>query len=102
MQTAQIIYVKCPNYQWYENVTTDKSNVNPPFIREEVSLILRRLKVIRSLPPPDDFEPSENQATKKWKWVLTPPPRETQTGEYEVIVAVFPRHARAGGTRTLV
>ena len=40
--------------------------------------------------PPNDFEPSENQATKKWKRVLTPPPRETQAGEYEVIIPAFP------------
>ena len=27
---------------------------------------------------------------KKWKWAFTPPPRETQTGEYEVIIPTFP------------
>ena len=42
-----------------ENATTDKLNVNLPLIREEVSLIFRRLEVVRSLPPPDDCEPSE-------------------------------------------
>ena len=47
-----------------EGATTDKSNVNPPLIREEVSLIFRRLEVARSLPSLDDFESSENQATK--------------------------------------
>ena len=51
--------------KWRENATTDKLNVNPPLIREEVSLIFRRLEVVRPLPPLDDFEPSENQATKK-------------------------------------
>ena len=35
--------------KWHENATTDKLNVNPPFIREEVN----------------------------------PPPRETQSNEYE-------------------
>ena len=49
----------------HANATTDKLNVNPPLIREEVSMIFRRLAVVRSLPPPDDFEPSENQTTKK-------------------------------------
>ena len=48
-----------------ENATTDKLNLNPSLIREEVGLIFRRFEVIRSLPPPDDFEPSENQARKK-------------------------------------
>ena len=34
---------------------------------------------------------SENQATKKWKRVFTPTPRETIAGEYEVIVPTFPQ-----------
>ena len=51
--------------KWREHATTHKLNVSPPLIREEVSLIFRWLEVVRSLPPPDDFEPSENQATKK-------------------------------------
>ena len=46
-----------------ENETTDKLNVNPPLLRKEVSLIFRWLKVVHSLPPPDEFEPSQNQAT---------------------------------------
>ena len=66
----QIIYVKCWNYQ---------------------EVIFRWLKVFCSLPLLDDFEPSENQATKKWKWVFTPPPRETQADEHEVIVPAFLR-----------
>ena len=41
---------------------------------KEVSLIFRWLKVVRSLPSPGNFEPSENQATKKWKWVSSPCP----------------------------
>ena len=44
------------------NTTTDKLNVNPLLVHEEVSLLFRWLKVIHSLPPLDDFEPSENQA----------------------------------------
>ena len=44
---------------------TDKLNVNPPLIHEEVRLIFRRLKVVRSLPPLDDFKPPENEAMKK-------------------------------------
>ena len=48
-----------------ENATTDKLNVNPLLICEEVCLIFRRLEVVPSLPPPDDFEPSEIQAMKK-------------------------------------
>ena len=51
--------------KWRENATTDKLNVNPPLIREEVSLIFRRLEVVRSLALPNEFELSENQATKK-------------------------------------
>ena len=43
-----------------KNVTTDKLNVNPPLIREEVCLIFRWLEVVCSVPLPDDFEPSEN------------------------------------------
>ena len=57
----------------------------------QVSLIFRWLEVVRSLPPPEDFELSENQTTKKWKWVFTPPPRETEAGEYEVIISALPR-----------
>ena len=57
---------------------------------EEVSLIFRGLEVIHSLTPPDDFQPSKNRTTKKWKWVFTPPSRETQAGEYEVIIPTFP------------
>ena len=34
-------------------------------------LIFKRLEVVRSLPPQDEFNPSENQATKKWKRVIT-------------------------------
>ena len=49
----------------HKNATTDRS-----LIREEVSQIFRWLEVVWSLPPPDDFEPSENQATKKWKWMF--------------------------------
>ena len=51
--------------KWRENATTDKLNVNSPLIHEEVSLIFRRLEVVRSLTSPDNFKPSENQATKK-------------------------------------
>ena len=78
--------------QIHENATTDKLNVNPLLIREEVSLIFRWLDIVPSLPPLVHFKPSENQAMKKWKWVLTPPPRETQAGEYEVIIPTFPRN----------
>ena len=42
-------------------------------IHKEVSLIFRRLKVVCLLPPPNNFEPSENQAKKKWKRMFTPP-----------------------------
>ena len=49
----------------HKNATTDKLNENPLLIGEEVSLIFRLLEVVHSLTPPDDFEPSENQATKK-------------------------------------
>ena len=97
MQATQIIYVKCSNY--HENVTTDKLNVNAPLVREEVSLMFRQLKVVRSLPALDDFEPSENQAMKKWKWVFTPPPRETQAGEYEVIIPALPRACPGWGVQ---
>ena len=48
-----------------KNVTADKLNVNSPLIREEVSLIFRRLEVVRLLSPPDNFKSSENQTTKK-------------------------------------
>ena len=58
MSTAQIT-------KWRENATTDKLNVNTSLIHEEVRLIFRWLEVVRSLTPPDDFEPSENQASKK-------------------------------------
>ena len=51
--------------QIHENATTDKLNVNPLLIREEVSLIFRWLEVVPSLPPPVHFKPSENQAMKK-------------------------------------
>ena len=71
-----------------ENATTDKLNLNSPFSRKDVSLIFRWLEVVRSLPLPDDFNPSENQTTKKWKRVFTPSPSETQAGEYEVIIGV--------------
>ena len=71
--------------------TTDKLNVNPQLIGKEVSLVPRWLQAVRSLTPPDDFEPSENQTTKKSKQVFTPPPRESQAGEYEVIVPTFPQ-----------
>ena len=69
-----------------ENATINKLNVNLSLILEEVSLIFRRLEVVRSLPPPDDCEPSESQTTKNWKRVFAP--RETQAGEYEVIIAL--------------
>ena len=36
----------------------------PSLIREEVSLIFRRLQVVRSLLSPGDFEPSKNQTKK--------------------------------------
>ena len=39
----------------HENATTEL-NVNRPIIHEEVSLIFRWLEVIRSLPPPGEFE----------------------------------------------
>ena len=61
-----------------------------PLTREEVHLIFKWLEVVRSLPPPDYFKPSENQTRKKWKRVFTLPPRETQAGEYEVIVPASP------------
>ena len=48
-----------------ENATTDKLNVNLLLICEEVRLIFRWLKVVPSFPPPDVFEPSGNQVTKK-------------------------------------
>ena len=57
-----------------KNATTDKLNLNLPLIHKEVSMIFRWLQVIRSLPLLDDFKLSENQATKKWKQVFTPPP----------------------------
>ena len=79
-----------------------KIKCESPAHSEEVSLIFRWLEVVRSLPPPDDFEPSENQATKKWTRVLTPPPRETQAGEYEVIVPAFPRACLGWGFKWLV
>ena len=87
----------------HENATPDELNVNPWLIRE-VSLVFGWLEVVRSLPPPDNFEPSENQATKKWKRVFTPPPRETQAGEYEVIVPAMPRvgWGGVGGFKWLV
>ena len=84
------------NYQVAWKVTTDKLNMNPPLSREEVCLIFRWLEVVCSLPPLDDFEPSENQSTKKWKGVFTPPPRETQAGEYEVIIPALPWPYRGG------
>ena len=65
-----------------KSAPADKLNVNPPLICKEVSLIFRQMEFVRSLPPPDNFEPSENQATKKWKRVFTSPLRETQAGEY--------------------
>ena len=43
-----------------------------------------------SPPPPDDFEPSENQAMKKWKQVFIPPPRETQADEWGDIPPAMP------------
>ena len=61
--------------KWHENATTDKLNVNPQLIGKEVSLISRWLQAVHSLPPLDDFEPSENQTTKKSKRVFTPPPQ---------------------------
>ena len=55
------------------------------------SLIFRQLEAVCSLPSLDTFEPSENQAMKKWKWMFTQlPPRETQAGKYEVILPIFP------------
>ena len=75
--------------KWRKNATTDKLNVNSLLICEEISLISRWFKVVRSLTPLEDFEPSKNQTTKKLKWVFTPPPRETQAGEYEVIIPAF-------------
>ena len=50
----------------HENATTDKLNVNPLLIRQEFSLIFRWLKVVRSLPPLNDFEPSENGGSNDW------------------------------------
>ena len=44
-----------PNVQitkWHKNATTDKLNVNPPLISEEVIMIFRWLEVVRSHPPP--------------------------------------------------
>ena len=72
--------------------------MNPQLIHEEVSLIFRWLEVVRSLPPLDDFKPSENQAVK---FPLPPTPhplpKETQAGEYEVIIPAFPQEGEAGG-----
>ena len=52
--------------KWHGNVITDKLNLNPPLIREElVTLIFRQLDVVRSFPPPDDCEPSENQCSSR-------------------------------------
>ena len=58
---------------------------------------LKQLEVVCSLPSPDDFEPSENQAMNKWKCVFTPPPRETQADEYEVIIPAFPQPCLEAG-----
>ena len=71
----------------YENATTDKWNV---------SLIFRWLKVICSLPPPGDFKSSENQATKKWKGVLTLPPWKHKLVNMRWLSLLFPWHAQAG------
>ena len=68
MRAMQITYVKCSNYQEAQKCDNWQINVNPPLIRKEVSLIFRRLKVACSLAPPNNFEPSENQAKKKWKF----------------------------------
>ena len=67
----------------HKNVTTEKLNMNPLLIHEEVSLIFRWLEVVHSFPPLDDFE--------EVKASVHPTPRETQGGEYEVIVPAFPR-----------
>ena len=80
----------------HKNVTTDKLNVNPLLIGKEVRLIFRWLEVVCSLSPPDDFEPSENQAMKKWKQVFTPPPRETQADEWGDCPLFFPAMPRVG------
>ena len=49
----------------HKSAPIDKLIVNSPLICKEVSLIFRQMEFVRSLPPPDNFEPSENQATKK-------------------------------------
>ena len=89
-RATQITSVKCSNYQ-----AVQKCNhwqiLNHPLLCGEVSLTFRWLEAIHSLPPLDNFEPSENQVTKKWKWVFTWPPRETQADKYKVIVPAFPR-----------
>ena len=78
--------------KWHENATTDKLNVNPPLIREEVSLILRRLEVVHSLPPPDNFEPSENQAMK-----CSPHrPEKHKLVNMRCLSPLSPRHAYPG------
>ena len=70
---------------------TEKSNMNPPLIHQEVRLICGWLEVVHSLTPLEDFKLSENQTMKKWKQVLSSPPRESHIGEYEVIIAAFPQ-----------
>ena len=72
----------------------------PLLICKEVSQVFWRLEVVHSLSPPDDFEPPENQTTKKWKRVFTSPPREIQAAEYEVIIPAFPGHGPGGVLKT--
>ena len=81
--------------KWRKNVTTDKLNLN--------HLRARFSDGSKSSTPSLPQTTSSHLKTRLWrKQVFTPPPRETQPGEYEVIVPAFPWHAWGGGVKWLV
>ena len=82
-----------------ENATTDKLHVNPPLIREEVSLIFRWLEVVHSLPPRMTSSRLKS-GYEEVKVSAHPAPVETQAGEYEMIIPAFPwGWGEGGGTK---
>ena len=89
-------------FQWTHLGTRPSRNFNliyyAPVIwkpRKEVSLNFRWLEVVLSVLPLDNFEQSENQTTKKWNWVFTPPPQGNTSwwiwGDYSHFPPAMPR-----------
>ena len=82
----QIIYVKCSNYQAVQKYYHWQIKCGIPCSST------KKLAWFSdgSKSSGGRSERTENQAMKKWKRAFIPPARETQAGEYEVIVPASP------------